>query len=729
MKTRLLAVILIAMVTTSSTNTVTVRVSPRANRVFTALGKSQEDLGGQLLPKCLRNGAITPTSARRLADGPEVEVLVLTDDIRALGDSGFTVRTAANRVAAVTLPLNRVHELEGLHGVRYVDIPKPLSALLDVSRREISADAVHSTYGLTGRSVVVGVLDTGIDWEHDDFTTVDGVRRVIEIWDQEDPLGPPPVGYTYGTKWTREEIKIGVPREVDEHGHGTHVAGIAAGNGRAAAAESLRYVYEGIAPEADIIAVKSTFYEGDIIDGAKWIQEEAGHRPCVINLSLGGQFGPHDGTSLLDLAMNGLSGPGRIIVAAAGNERDKEIHAEVVIGPGEAEIVDLVIDHYDANPGQSDDALLIDGAYEGSGHLLIQIITPSGISVGPIDQEDQQESVDTADGTVGLGQVLYPGNGDNLIECDVWEGPTGQPSTGVWRIQVMNAGTHPTELDAWIAFDALGSSGRAARWANFIDPEETVASPASADSVVAVGAYLTKTAWTSIGGTMCLYYYPPPPGDLATFSSLGPRRDGVEKPNVSAPGMGIGASKSRDARGQFADACRTTLDGYHVVAEGTSQACAHVTGVVALILEAHPLASWIEVMGRLKATARKGAFTGVEANNAFGCGRVDARAAVAYEQPASVLPREFEMRSHPNPFSSHTDISFNLDRAQNLTLSIFDIQGRLIRTLLSGSGEKGIHKATWDGRNSLGSPVADGVYLYRLQTDEFSRTGRVVLLR
>jgi hypothetical protein len=248
-----------------------------------------------------------------------------------------------------------------------VEIPRELEPTLDVTIPDINADDVHAATqppyppgSSTGAGVVVGIVDTGIDYNHGDFKN-GSTSRITRIWDQTDGAGPAASGFGYGSEWTQAQIEAGTARERDNDGHGTHVTGIAAGNGSASG-----YVYTGTAPEAEIMFVKTDFLEDSIIDAVSWVQVRAGSKPSVVNLSLGSQFGPHDGTGDLDLAMNALSGPGAIIVAAAGNDRDSDIHAEAVVSVSATQEFDLVIPNFNNDGIPETDLLFLDGWYPGN---------------------------------------------------------------------------------------------------------------------------------------------------------------------------------------------------------------------------------------------------------------------------------------------------------------------------------------------------------------------------
>ena len=170
----------------------------------------------------------------------------------------------------------------------------------------------------TGKGVIVGIVDTGIDWRHPDFRDpADSLRsRILSIWDSEGTLevkeGPSPDGFDYGREWTREEIEAALRGEAggpprDPYRHGTFVAGVAAGNGNADPR------HRGIAPEAEIVVVAF-----GVLDGARYIFDlaEKGGRPAVVNYS-GGTSLSHDERKELEILLR--EKPGRALVASAGN--------------------------------------------------------------------------------------------------------------------------------------------------------------------------------------------------------------------------------------------------------------------------------------------------------------------------------------------------------------------------------------------------------------------------
>ncbi len=783
-----------------------------------------------------------PLGTDTAAGGPAIRVLVRTEDPAALREAGFPPGTVAGEVATAEVPLSRLRELAAVRGVRNVALSLPVFPSLDVSARDIRADVAHGSEqppypatGATGRGVYVGVVDSGLDLTHPDFQNDDGTTRVTAAWDQTDEVGPRPNGYNYGTEWSRTAIDAGGTRFQDLAGHGTHVTGIAAGNGRATGNGVPAYTYTGIAPEAKLLVVKTRFDEASVLDGVNWILQRASGTPCAINLSLGNQFGPHDGSGDMDRALRYFSGPGRIVVAAAGNEGDARIHASGTVPAGGQTAFTLRVGAYVPQAGSQNDVVNLEAWYPRSGNLTFKVTTPGGTTVGPYPVGGIEGSgTNTPDGRVYVTHAIDPVSGDKYCYVDIFDGTADNPPVaGDWVVTAANAGGSATPVDLWTAQARLQfQSGEAAVWVDHLDPSDVVSSPATSDSVIAVGCYVTKLQWESLDGKS--YQYTTPGyqiGGITSFSSRGPRRDGVLKPEISAPGLGVASARSTQVlAGEFKDIRYAVTDGRHVISQGTSQAAPHVTGTAALILEKFPRAARAEVLDRLTRSARSDAFTGATPNPTYGYGKVDAAEAVAGEAPGGLLSvgvawagsdatvswsrndaepalryviergassggpfaaagdtleaaavliaagppatyawvdpspdpdrpwyrviglsrtgesyvfgpvrlvsRVLLFQNFPNPFPggdagkyTRTTVAFDLDRTRTVELAVYDLRGRRVAVLASGSFPPGHHEKTWDGSDGHGRQAPAGVYFYRLRAGDEVQTRRMVLIR
>jgi subtilisin family serine protease len=696
---------------------------------------------------------ITPGSERSdrfLTRGAAGETLV---DLIVFGDvapgllraRGIDVQTVAGRHMTARCPLGLLEALSQTPGVERVQVAEVAAPHLDRSALDARSAALHpvldSTFtGLTGAGVVIGIVDTGIDWDHLDFHRRDGHSRLLALWDQTSPVGTRPPGFTYGAYYDSAQIRLGLLDETDTAGHGTHVAGIAAGNGRATGSGLPEFTYVGVAPEADLIVVKTNFNTNTIGDGVKFVFDQAAAlgKQAVVNLSLGTQDGPHDGTYDMDLMISALTGPGRIVVASAGNSGATDLHGRVPVTGTTESAMTLSVPAYSPKSGSENDYLLFSGWYPGGDRVSISIVTPTGVSLGPVGR-GQERQENTPDGTVFISNgMTSPANGDHEIYIEIYDRTESLvPKTGTWTfrfnpVQAPEAGF----VDMYLHQSQLGG-GALARWVQGLTRNGVIGSPGTADSVITVGAHTTRTSWTSITGSTYSYGGTTVLDALAPFSSVGPRRDGAQKPDLSAPGQGILSSKSAE---YAAAASGVATDGVHVLMSGTSMSAPHVTGAVALLL-ARP--SWMgqgptAIRDRLRVTTREDSYTGGVPNDAWGFGKLDVTAAVLGAMITSVeddataaaaAPRFSLAANAPNPFNPSTRIRFALADPGHATLRIYTSAGRLVRKLVSGRLAAGPHEATWNGQDAEGKPVASGVYLYELVAGENRQTRKMSLLK
>ncbi len=183
--------------------------------------------------------------------------------------------------------------------------------------------------------VLLGHVDTGVDFDHPDFQDSLGRSRLRVAWDQTlSPVAgehaPPEFGYgvEYDSTWFQDS-----PTQVrlnDTWGHGTFTLGLMGSSGQATNGALPAGLYQGICPEAPLATVKTTFYEDAIVDGVAYLFQRADQMglPAVVNLSLRGHYGPHDGTSPFSQSISSLAGPGHIVVAAVGNDRYANLHTQ-----------------------------------------------------------------------------------------------------------------------------------------------------------------------------------------------------------------------------------------------------------------------------------------------------------------------------------------------------------------------------------------------------------------
>jgi subtilisin family serine protease len=522
---------------------------------------------------------------------------------------GVFVHAVGNGFYAGRVTLSALRRLIENGDIAAARLSRPVEPLLDRSGSYLGlAQARHlvpdpeGIEGITGRGVVIGIIDSGLDASHPDFRSADKRTRILRYWDHWYDNGPKPDGYFFGTEYRNTDIDFLPGLVEDLSGHGTHVAGIAAGNGFGSRDSETRYV--GVAPEARLIGVRTMFTEVSVVLGARYVFERARAEglPAVINLSLGNHFGPHVGTTFFEASLAELVGPGRLIVAAAGNEGAQDIHAEVTLLAGETASLPFSFPPYDKG-GNTFAYLDIEGWFDRANRYRFTVTNPLGDTVGSLTFGDRNREFTDEKGIVRGWYTADLGMGTLLLEVED-NLRSGRLATGLWRVEVeaLEVRGNPA-LDFWIVQGNGFRDGEIPRFEAHVDREETIISPATADRLLAVGAVSTRSCWTNAEGTESCYAEPPPFGAVAAFSSRGPTPDGRRKPEVVAPGFGVVSAMSGRIRSTVlsdADrAARSTPDGLYWINQGTSMSAPQAAGTVALLLQRYPEMTFEQMRHRL----------------------------------------------------------------------------------------------------------------------------------
>ncbi|GAB4533621.1 MAG: hypothetical protein Kow0063_15830 [Anaerolineae bacterium] len=481
-----------------------------------------------------------------------------------LADYRIRINQPTGRVRTAFLPVESLDPLSEEPAIQRIIPSRYLRLLMDAAAEEVNLPSFRSGTGLSGRGVILGVVDTGIDPNHPAFK-----GRILRIWDQVLP-GPGVVEGDYGVELTGPLLSV----SRDTHGHGTHVAGIAAG------ADA---VYGGVAPEAELVIVKTDLQDAHVADAVRYIFRVAGEmgRPAVINLSLGGHDDAHDGSDSLSQIIDGESGPGRIVCCAAGNEGNDNIHAQVRMQQGGQRSI-----RFRVPVSSGPDAVrvaLLNGWYSGDDRLEVAVQSPGGFVTplqGVITDGPPWKTYQLPDGRV---RIVTPGpdlaNGDHNFWVEIY--PPGDPwqpvTAGVWRLRLRGVSIAHGQVDIW-ALDTSQTNNVVFTGTSVADSHK-IGSPGSAASAITVASYTTKVRWTDLYGNLQQVGWSL--DDISDFSSEGPLRNGAQKPDVAAPGAMIAAPLSADSS---VPPRYVVAPGYRVNA-GTSMATPFISGLVGLLLQ------------------------------------------------------------------------------------------------------------------------------------------------
>lgn len=678
-------------------------------------------------------------------------------NLNEINIQGFEVLSNLDSIITFSIPFDQILFLNNHYVFKYIEISNKINSLRkknDEENKLTKVDKIHDginnslPQNYTGTNTIIGIVDVGFQNNHPNFYNQNGTKnRIVRYWHQNYHKGTPPQGYNYGTEFTST---IGIDSMNDYDGiHGTHVAGIAAGSGLT----SPNFKYKGVAPDADLVFVTIKYSNdsipgsalGDyvvansnIIDAYKYIFDyaESVGKPAVINLSWGMHTGSHDGNSLFDKAVETLVGKGKVLVGANGNDGDNPMHWNYNLRNDTASTIMIENNRQD----RSDESVYSDfwGSENSQFKLEIEIIDTNLNTIyrtGFISSDENKAINFTSFYQSDFLKIKFVCTQKN-------------PLNNKPNITVMVDHTNSKKFFILAHLTSVNSdihgwnSGGVKRWTSgafrrrvgvadfsstFItgNTDYTVGeNGGTSKSMISVGALAARSSFYNYKGQLINDSSYVLPGNIARFSSKGPTVDGRIKPNISAPGYDVPSSVNNKQIASWM-LNRTVLKSafkndtnYWMTSNGTSMAAPQVTGIVALLLQANPNLTALQVKEILESTATEDAQTGITPNNIYGYGKVNAYEAILKAlQILNVSKNNLQiMHVFPNPSKNLLFIEFPsiIDLG---TIEILTIYGQKLDEQIINNQ----NKSEIDISN-----LNDGLYLLKLKYHQKEYTVKIV---
>ena len=573
-----------------------------------------------------------------------------------------------------------------ISSVLFLIISLPLLSQGVPPREEVNLDEVYAQYNLSGENVVVVIIDRGIDYRHPDFLDENGNTRLAYIYDMIDPTGSGNP-YGVGTIFNQAEIDAALdnndpPLSTDRYGHGTATNGIVAGNGSGTAGLE----FQGVAPKATIISIKIThdpfppfgtqpgqtgFFDGTYIPIAlQFAADKIAELglPSVTLMNIGSVGGPTDGTSLICQAIDDFVNAGNPFVCGVGDDGGNDNHAAGTINQNQT----IEIDIQKAEAGN----LRFDLWYSENDRFTVSIERPNGTVLGPfaaptgpngaVDQNfgdifmfHRGANTEFYGATSNRRELLIDFTGANGTYKVILEGD--QISSGDFNA-TLNPSTHFNNN----------------KFLSFVTPGYSINDFASANLVITPTDYVVQSSWVDIDGIPRALTGQGNPGELWIGSSSGPTHDGRLGIDFAAPGEVCHAAYADDTYYEnFSFNVLQNSNGLYGIQNAVSACAPLSTGVIALMLEARPNLTPIQIRNILRNTSREDSFTGAVPNADWGYGKLDALAAV--ERTLS-LEDNFTNRISlaPNPTGGIITINFGETR-EHVTLMVHNVLGQMLQ--------------------------------------------------
>ena len=742
-----------------------------AGATLFSFAQNKIDLVGQgLLKQQSFTGKLGENAFLKTAKGENVSIqpfganaeriLVLVDlekgaDMSELEVDGAVIRSQIDNLALVEVDIDKVVDFSNLNAVKSLSIPKTTKPLMDQARTKTGVNTVHRPLGALpqaykGKDVVTGLVDAGVTANHPNFMNSDGSSRVKQAFTI---TGQDGVVTAYDSEYKLSQFTT----DLSTMSHGTHVAGIMAG-GYKNLADTVNYY--GVASESDIIMVGlgNDAYDNNILLGVEKIIQyaEENGKPAVVNLSLGSNSGPHDGTELFCQYLDKLAERG-IICVAAGNEAadgiaitktctatDKDINTFVMPlasngHMGSIEIWSSTNQEFKVTP------VLYDLTTKA---IVYEMPTISESSNGKIQYIASGQYAEAGDITspifdnafsnsyMGFGSKVDGYNNRYTVAMQYYLlfNSVTNPKGNI-ALALMIEGNEGQRLDVYCSsmYSTLSSNG----YAGWTDGggEGSISDASCTKNVISVGSFSSRDECpVRVKGAKYDFSKYFAVDDVSYFSSYGTLVDGRELPHLTAPGCIVVSSMSpyymtlalqqEVYPSEFYLVAKTTYNGspyYYDYMMGTSMAAPFAAGSVALMLQANPDLTYKEVREILMETADKDSYVLGSSNKVqWGAGKINVLNAVkkAIEYGAGVEGVEVDVAERVFVSTiSENRFEVNFVGANEVNATLYNMSGQAV---VNASAQGDVVAVDASG-------VAQGVYIMVVESEAAKHTTKVVV--
>ena len=673
-------------------------------------------------------GAISVRSTSAALDSTVATIITTTNGkqlVSRLTSMNVKAKFLTDKYITAEIPFSLLDSVAALPTVVRINASRTHKAKTAISRDSMKVTSIHNGTGLDtpydGTGVIIGIIDQGFEYTHPAFADADGNLRIKRLWNR----------YYNGSVTTDAATILAAVNDKIGGTHATHVAGIAGGS------KVGNHIYYGMAPGADLYFYPSKFTDEDMLENVADVkaQGEALGKPWVVNMSLGSQIGPHDGSTAYDQTLSSYIGDGGFVTGAMGNERGQRLHITHTFTSDTDTLFTIM------TPENGVESMVFD--LWGT-----DAAASSSLKVMPFLYDSEDDKFNYRNSAYWKTYVptypvtTTPNNKDNVygyFHVENFDNST-YGTSGQYEVGLAITAKAGYVLHGWINADEGAWSAPTSKFTAGDDQYCVAEGAASSPKVIAVASYDVARNWRSLDGNPYSFSSMPfTPGKASPFSSYGPQIvENYPKPMISAPGAPIISAYSHtDSDFDYSSEEPFLTDTvqykgetyYYGMNMGTSMATPATAGVIALWLQAYPTLPHDSLVAAMRYSAVRDANTGTdEWDNSRGYGRLN-----AYEG----LKRVLQMKAaNPNTSinsvaNTETPISLSAEADKwrilfnssedGATISVYGIDGRKVysRTLGAvGMGEEFTIST---------STFARGIYLLNISTLNSRYTRKLIV--